>query len=70
MKLYIYENHLGGLFCSDRELDFDEIYCEDCGDSDNLIGCADTAETAWQLLPTSAVKPPALAVGRKPLIFR
>ena len=50
MKLYIYENHLGGLFCSDRELDFDEIYCEDCGDSDNLIGCADTAETAWQLL--------------------
>lgn len=50
MKLYIYENHLGGLFSSERELDFDEIYCEDCGDSDTLIGCADTAETAWQLL--------------------
>lgn len=50
MKLYIYENHLGGLFCSGRELDFEEIYCEDCGDSDTLIGCADTAETAWQLL--------------------
>lgn len=50
MKLYIYENHLGGLFCSERELDFDEIYCEDCGDSDTLIGCADTAETAWNLL--------------------
>lgn len=45
---YIYESHMGGLFCSDNEIE--DTYCEQCGDSDWLIGSASTAEEAWVLL--------------------
>ena len=48
--MYIYENHMGGLFTSERELSYEECYCENCGDSDCLIGEADTREEAWSLL--------------------
>ena len=48
--MYVYENHMGGLFTSDRELSYEECYCETCGDSDWLIGEADTREEAWELL--------------------
>ena len=48
--MYIYENHLGGLFTSDRELSYEECYCETCGDSDWLIGEADTGEEVLELL--------------------
>ena len=45
---YIYEGHMGGLYCSDYEIE--DTYCEQCGDSDWLIGTANTAEEAWELL--------------------
>lgn len=48
--LWIYEGHLGSLYTSDRMLDDDETYCEQCGDSDWLVGNADTGEAAWELL--------------------
>ncbi len=48
--MYIYEGHLGSLYTSSYELDYDELYCEECGDSDYLIGCAETKEEAWELL--------------------
>lgn len=48
--MYIYENHLGGLFTSERELSYEECYCETCGDSDFLIGEADTREEVIELL--------------------
>lgn len=48
--MYIYECHLGGLYTSDIELDFDELYCEQCGDYDWLVGYAATKEEAWELL--------------------
>lgn len=48
--MFIYENHLGGLYASDDRLDFDELYCEECGDSDWLIGEANTRAEAWELL--------------------
>ena len=48
--MYIYESHLGNLYTSIYELDYDELYCEQCGDSDWLIGCATTKEEAWDLL--------------------
>ena len=44
--MYIYENHLRGLYTSDLELNFDDLYCEECGDSDELIGEANTLEEA------------------------
>ena len=48
--MYIYEGHLGGLYTSDYVLDYEDLYCETCGDSDTYIGYADTREEAWALL--------------------
>lgn len=48
--MYIYEGHMGGLYVSDDDLDYDDLYCEICGDCDTLIGEADTREEAWELL--------------------
>ena len=36
--MYIYENHLGGIYWSNSQLDYDDLYCDECGDSDSLIG--------------------------------
>ena len=48
--MYIYEGHLGSLYTFDRVLDYEETYCETCGDSDWLIGYAETKAEAWELL--------------------
>ena len=48
--MYIYEGHLGSLYTSDEYLDYDDLYCEQCGDSDWLIGYAATRAEAWELL--------------------
>ena len=48
--MYIYEGHMGTLYTSDYILDYDDLYCEQCGDSDWLIGQAETREEAWNLL--------------------
>lgn len=48
--MYIYESHMGDLYVMDWKLEFNELYCEICGDSDNLIGYAETREEAWDLL--------------------
>ena len=48
--MYIYENHMGGLYIAEEELDWEMLYCEQCGDSDSLIGYAETREDAWDLL--------------------
>ena len=31
--MYIYQSHMGGLYTSDDELDYEQTYCETCGDS-------------------------------------
>lgn len=48
--MYIYESHLGGLYTSYDELDYEDTYCETCGDSDWCLGYASTKEEAWDLL--------------------
>lgn len=49
--MYIYFGHLtGNLYTSDEYLDFDDLYCEECGDSDSFVGYARTAKDAWNLL--------------------
>lgn len=48
--MYIYESHMGGFFTKDEILSYEEEYCEQCGDSDNFIGYADSRKTAWKLL--------------------
>ncbi len=37
IKLYLYEGHMGGLYISDELYSYDRLYCDSCGDSDNLI---------------------------------
>lgn len=44
MSVYVYESHLGGLYTSDDYIPYDELYCEQCGDSDYEIGQFDTFE--------------------------
>mgnify|MGYP002677881588 CR=1 FL=1 len=39
--MYIYESHLGGFYESDEDIPFEELYCDECGDSDTLIGLYD-----------------------------
>lgn len=48
--MYIYESHMGSLFVSDDILDYEQTYCETCGDSDFLLGYTETKEEAWELL--------------------
>ena len=48
--MYIYEGHMGGLYTPDEALDCEDLYREECGDSDWLIGYAETREDAWNLL--------------------
>jgi len=34
---FVYYGHLGGLYWSDDELDYDDLDCE-CGDGDDFVG--------------------------------
>lgn len=52
--MYIYESHMGGLYVSDEELPWEGLYCETCGDTDWLIGYAETREEARDLLERHA----------------
>ena len=48
--MYIYESHMGGLYVSDMAISCEDLYCEQCGDSDWLLGYAETREEAWGFL--------------------
>ena len=50
MGKYIYEGHLGGLYCESEKRDYSDLYCEQCGDSDTELGFANSFEEAWELL--------------------
>ena len=39
---YIYAGHMGGLYTSTYEIDYDQLYCEQCGDSDQLVAEVNT----------------------------
>ena len=47
---YLYENHMGGLYTSDKKLDYNYLYCEQCGDSDRLLGTFTTIGEFWDLI--------------------
>lgn len=42
MSVYVYESHIGILYTSDDYIPSDELYCEQCGDSDLCLGCYNT----------------------------
>ena len=48
--VHIYESHMGGFFYDDEPLDYDYLYCDTCGDSDNYLGTASDKEEAWRLM--------------------
>lgn len=51
MGVYVYESHLGGgLYTSFEPLEYDELYCESCGDSDTDYGYFATREELKELL--------------------
>jgi len=59
----IYENHLdGGLYTSDTELSWEQLYCEQCGDSDWPIGEANNRKEARELLEDSDYVPEYLKI--------
>lgn len=50
---YFYESHMGGIYTTDEERDFDDLYCETCGDSDTYIGYAATKTQARKIIKNS-----------------
>lgn len=48
--MYIYENHMGGLYCSDSWISPDSLYCEICGDYDRYIGRANNKTEFFKLI--------------------
>ena len=51
MIYYLYENHLGGgVYWSEYERDWKDLYCETCGDADWRLGTFKTADELKNLL--------------------
>lgn len=48
--MYLYEGHLGSLYLTDYEKNFDDLYCEQCGDSDRFIGKCESSKEALYML--------------------
>jgi hypothetical protein len=48
--LYIYANHLGGLYASNELKSYDDLLCETCGDCDTCLGIANNKEEALKLI--------------------
>lgn len=41
---YLYHNHVGGVYAADRELSYDELYCDQCNDSDDPLGTVEPGD--------------------------
>ena len=48
--MHWYSSHMGGIYPMSYEQDYDDLYCEECGDSDFYLGEADSFEEAWDLV--------------------
>ena len=51
--MYIYEGHLGSLYYTEEPQDFDMLYCDTCGDCDQLLGIANNKKEARALFKDS-----------------
>ena len=47
---YLYESHLGGIYITDEQRDHNDLYCENCGDFDWLVGPFETVRDFWRLV--------------------
>lgn len=50
MTYYLYESHLGGVYWTTEQQSFEDLYCEECGDSNWLMGTFETMEELKELL--------------------
>ena len=48
--MYIYEGHMGTLLASKEKLNYEQLYCEQCNDSDTFLGIANNRNELWELL--------------------
>ena len=48
--MYCYESHLGGIYWTEEKLSFEDTYCDECGDSDWLLGYASNKKEALKLI--------------------
>lgn len=46
----VYKSHLGGIYFSNIELDYEYLYCAQCGDSDWYLGHANTWEDVVDMI--------------------
>lgn len=46
--LYWYASHLGGIYSSTHRIEDDDLYCDQCGDSDEYLGQFETEEEAYK----------------------
>jgi hypothetical protein len=49
----VYESHMGGIYFDEAILNYDYLYCEQCGDSDTHLGHANTWEEVIPMLKWS-----------------
>ena len=55
-KVYIYESHLGGGFYTSSEpLDYEDLYCETCGDTDTELGGFESLKDVYYRSNTSSL---------------
>ena len=47
--MYLYENHMGGIYTSEEIIDYNDLYCEECGDSDRFIGKVEEDDSIEQV---------------------
>lgn len=40
--MYFYKSHLGGLYTSNKKYKDSDLYCDECGDSDDYLGKYDS----------------------------
>lgn len=50
MSKWLYGDHLGGFFLTDKEIPDDMLYCEECGDWDWPYGKVDSFKDAWNAI--------------------
>lgn len=52
--IYVYENHMGGLYAGDYELSYEQRYCDLCDETDGFLGHASDEKELSDLLKVFA----------------
>ena len=51
--MYLYHSHLGGIYLTEEQQDLEDLYCEECGDSDWELGQVETFEDVLDCITDS-----------------